>query len=153
MYSRWWDRNPQLVLLCSKSRKVYIMYICMCNIHVVLWRNSPILAIFKYYSFLHHTVYYCMDEYHHHRFIVRFPIGFDYPLITLPGPGVLMKSLEQHFFTTGCPSWHQPHAWGAVSNSSKYNILAGTQLIQLYKFVCTIPTQNIHINLRCKTAL
>ena len=46
---------------------------------------------------------------------------------------------------TGCPSWCQPHAWDAVSNSSKYNILAGTQ-IQLYKFVCTIATQNSNIN-------
>ena len=41
---------------------------------------------------------------------------------------------------TGCPFWRQPHAWDAVSNSSKYNILAGTQLIQLYKFVYTMST-------------
>ena len=33
---------------------------------------------------------------------------------------------------------------------NKYNILAGTQLIQLYKFVCTIHTQNINRNLPCK---
>ena len=32
-------------------------------------------------------------------------------------------------------------------------MLAGTQLIQLKKFVCIIPTQNSTINLRCKTAL
>ena len=43
---------------------------------------------------------------------------------------------------TGCPSWRQPHAWDAVSNSSKHY---GTQLIQLYKCVCTIPTQNSNI--------
>ena len=47
----------------------------------------------------------------------------------------------------------QPHAWDAISNSSKYNILAGNQLIQLYKVVRTISTQNSNINLRCKTAL
>ena len=57
------------------------------------------------------------------------------------------------FFTTGCPSWRQPHAWDAISNSSKYNILAWNQRIQLYKCVCTIPTQNSNINLRWKTAL
>ena len=51
---------------------------------------------------------------------------------------------------TGCHSWRQPHAWDAVSNSSKYNILAGTQLIRLYKFVCTISTQNSNINLHCE---
>ena len=43
---------------------------------------------------------------------------------------------------TGRPSWCQPHAWDTMSNSSKYHILAGTHLIQLYKFVCTIHTQN-----------
>ena len=37
--------------------------------------------------------------------------------------------------------WRQPHAWDAVSNSSKYDILAGTLLIHMYKLVCTIPTQ------------
>ena len=35
--------------------------------------------------------------------------------------------------------------WDAISNSSKYNILAGNQLIQLYTFVCTIPTQNSNL--------
>ena len=34
------------------------------------------------------------------------------------------------------------HTWDTISNSSKYNIIDGTQLIQLYKFVCIIPTQN-----------
>ena len=51
---------------------------------------------------------------------------------------------------TGCPSWPQPHTWDAISNSSKYSILAGTQLIQLYKCVCKISTQNSNIHLRCK---
>ena len=32
----------------------------------------------------------------------------------------------------------------------KYCILSGIQIIQLYKFVCTIPTQNININLHSK---
>ena len=41
----------------------------------------------------------------------------------------------------GCPSWRQPNAWDAVSNSSRYGILSKNQLIQLYKFVYTIPTQ------------
>ena len=35
-------------------------------------------------------------------------------------------------------------------NSSRHYILAGTQLIQVYTFVCTIPTLNSKINLRCK---
>ena len=57
-----------------------------------------------------------------------------------------MKSIGAEFFLmTGCPSWRQPHAWHAVSNSSKYCILSETQLIQLYKFVCTIPTQSINL--------
>ena len=50
----------------------------------------------------------------------------------------------------GRPYWRQPHAWNAVSNSPKYGILSETQLIQLYKFVCTIPTQNNNINLHSK---
>ena len=40
----------------------------------------------------------------------------------------------------GCPSWRQPHAWDAISNSSKYNIRAGTQLIQL----CNMCVQFLH---------
>ena len=51
---------------------------------------------------------------------------------------------------TRCHFWRQPHAWDAVSNRSKYYILAGNQLIQLYKGVCRISTQNNNINLRCK---
>ena len=63
----------------------------------------------------------------------------------------VMKSIgAEFFFTNGCPSWRQPHAWDAMSNSSNYNILAGPQPIQLYKFVCTIPTQNNNINLCSK---
>ena len=52
---------------------------------------------------------------------------------------------------TGCPSCRKPYARDAVTNNSKYSILAGTQLTQLYKFVCTIPTQNNNINLRFKS--
>ena len=44
----------------------------------------------------------------------------------------------------------QPHTWDAISNIYKYNILVGTQLIQLYKFVCTISTQNSNINILSK---
>ena len=51
---------------------------------------------------------------------------------------------------TRCLSWRQPHGWDAVSKSPKYYFLSGTQPIQLYKFVCTIPTQNININLHSK---
>ena len=29
-----------------------------------------------------------------------------------------MKSFGATLFTTGCPSWRQPHAWGAVSKQS-----------------------------------
>ena len=51
---------------------------------------------------------------------------------------------------TGCPSWREPHTWDAVSNRSKYNIMAVTQIIQLHKFMCIISTQNSNINLRCE---
>ena len=53
-----------------------------------------------------------------------------------------MKSIGADFL--------RPHAWAAISISSKYCILSETQLIQLYKSVCTIPTQNININLHSK---
>ena len=36
------------------------------------------------------------------------------------------------------------------NNSSKYDLLSGTQLIQLYKFVCTIPTHKHQLNLHSK---
>ena len=52
------------------------------------------------------------------------------PLHNIPSSGVLMKSIGAEFFTTGCSSW--------------------PQLIQLYKFVCTMPIQNININLHSK---
>ena len=35
---------------------------------------------------------------HHHRFIVRFPIGLGFPLITFPFPVVLIKSIGKAFF-------------------------------------------------------
>ena len=63
-----------------------------------------------------------------------------------PSSGELMKSIGAEFL--------RPDALPGVnhmrSNSSKYCILSGTQLIQLYKSVCTIPTQNININLHSK---
>ena len=61
-----------------------------------------------------------------------------------------MKSIGVEFLLPDVFFWCQPHAWDAVSNSSKYCILFGTQPIQLYTFVCTIPTQNININLHSK---
>ena len=69
-----------------------------------------------------------------------------------------MKRIGAVFLTTGCPSWDQPYAWDAVSNSSKYNILAGIPLIQLYKFVCTIPNlygfdTQLYISFKCNTPL
>ena len=79
-----------------------------------------------------------------HRFIVRFPMGLEFIL------GSVNEEYWSSFLMTECPSWRQPHAWNAISNSFKYNILDRTQLIQLYKFVCTIPTQNSNINLHHK---
>ena len=38
----------------------------------------------------------------------------------IPSPGVLMKGIVTELFMTGCPSWRQPHAWDAASNSSKH---------------------------------
>ena len=52
------------------------------------------------------------------------------PLHNIPSSGVLVKSIGANFMT-GCPSCRQTHAWDAVSNSFKYNILVGTQPIQL----------------------
>ena len=68
-------------------------------------------------------------------------------------PGVFMMSIvNKAFFMTGCPSWRQPHMWDALPNHSKHCMLAGTQLIQLYKFVCTIPTQNINFKIHSKNS-
>ena len=59
-----------------------------------------------------------------------------FPLHNIPSSGVLMKSIGamksswSRVFTTGFPFWHQPHAWDAVSNSTKYCIMSGTQLMQ-----------------------
>ena len=63
-----------------------------------------------------------------------------------------MKSIGAEFYDLLCPSWCQPHAWDALSNRPKHYILGGSQLIQLYKFVCRIPTQNININLHSKSS-
>ena len=52
-----------------------------------------------------------------------------------------MKSIGAEFLRPDALPGVNVHAWDAVTNSSKYNILAGTQSIQLYKFVCTIPIQ------------
>ena len=81
-----------------------------------------------------------------------FSDGVGLPLHNIPSSGVLMKSIEAEFLRPDAlpGSWRQPHVWDAVSNSSKYGILSKTQLIQLYKFVRTIPTQNININLHYK---
>ena len=35
--------------------------------------------------------------YHQHRFIIRFPIELDFPFITIPLSGVLMKSIGATF--------------------------------------------------------
>ena len=61
-----------------------------------------------------------------------------------------MKSVGVYFLNDECPSWHRAHALDAILNRSKYYILAGTQLIQFYKFMYIIPTQNSNINLHSK---
>ena len=45
------------------------------------------------------------------------------PLYNIPSSGV-NEEYWSKFLTIGCPSWRQPHAWDAVSNSSKYGILS-----------------------------
>ena len=47
------------------------------------------------------------------------------PPHNIPFQGVLMKSIGAVFLTTVCHSRRKPHAWNAISNSSKYNIHAG----------------------------
>ena len=61
-----------------------------------------------------------------------FSDGIGLPLQSIQCSGVRVKRIGAIFIKTGCPSWRQPHAWDAISNSSKYNILDITQLIQLY---------------------
>ena len=63
-----------------------------------------------------------------------------------------MKSIEADYLRPDALPGVKPHAWDAVSNSSKYCIMSGTQLIQLYKFVCTISTQNINTHHKTKFA-
>ena len=53
------------------------------------------------------------------------------PLHNIPSLGVLKKSTGAEFLRPD-------------------DLLSGTQLIQLYTFVCTIPTQNININFNSK---
>ena len=43
-----------------------------------------------------------------------FSDGVGLPLHNIPSSGVLVKSIEAIFFTTGCLSWHQPHACDAI---------------------------------------
>ena len=57
---------------------------------------------------------YCdfIQDDHHHRFIVRFPIGLDFP-----SKHSLSRGANEEYwdsvFTTGYPSRRQPHAWDA----------------------------------------
>ena len=60
-----------------------------------------------------------------------FSDGVELPHHDITSPGLLMMSNGAEFFMSGCPSCRQPHAWEAISNSSTYCIMAGTQLIHL----------------------
>ena len=53
-----------------------------------------------------------------------------------------MMSIETGFLMTACPFLSQPYAWDAVSNTSKYNILAGTQLIIIVSLNHCFPLFN-----------
>ena len=75
---------------------------------------------------------------------------FGLPLHNFPSSGLLMKSIGADFLRPYALPGVKPHGLDAVSNSYKYCIVSGTQLIQLYRFMCTIPTQNININLHTK---
>ena len=57
-----------------------------------------------------------------------------------------MQSIREKFLQPDALPLRPPHALDAISNSSKYTFLTGTQLIQLYTF----PTQNSNINLHSK---
>ena len=68
-----------------------------------------------------------------------------------PFPGVLMKSIGAAFFLRPDANHDINHMRGMqyqiVLNIAFYPKI---QLIQVYKFVCTIPTQNSNINLGSK---
>ena len=107
----------------------------LCNSYIYLCVNVKCFVYKKY--FIYHIYIYISSVYS------PFSDRVGLPLLNIPSSGVLNEEYWRRVFTTGCPFWCQPHTWDAVSNSSKYCILSGTQLIQLYKFVCTIPTQTI----------
>ena len=69
------------------------------------------------------------------------------PLHNINSSGVLMKSIGAEYLRPhGLPDVHHVHGM-------HYQIVLTITfwpLIQLYKFVCTIPTQNRNINSRCK---
>ena len=82
---------------------------------------------------------------------IQFFDGVGLPLYNISSSGGVMKSIGAEFLRPDAlPGVTYMRGMHAASNSSKYNILAGIQLIQLYKFVCTIPTQTSNINFRCK---
>ena len=70
-----------------------------------------------------------------------FSDGIRLPLLNIPSLEVLMKSIGAEFLRPDALPGINHMRW-IQYQSPKYNILAGTQLIQLYIFVCTIPTQN-----------
>ena len=67
------------------------------------------------------------------------------PLPNIPSSGVLLKSIGAEFLRPVALPDVNPKRGISVSNSYKYN-MAGTQLIQLYKLVCTISIQNINLH-------
>ena len=78
------------------------------------------------------------------------PFSDRVPFHNIPSSGVLMKGIGAEFLRTDAlPGIRHMHGM-YYQIRSKYYTLVGTELIQLYKFVCTIPTQNININLRSK---
>ena len=99
--------------------------------------TGDLVSVFQHIVIYKHT--------DHHQFIVCFPIGLDFPLITSISMSINVEYWSS-VFTTGCPSWHQLHAWDAVLNRTFQNIAFYPKL----KFVCTIPTQNSSINLCSK---
>ena len=99
-----------------------------------VWRQSRIIAILEPGKYIL-SVYSPFSD----------RVGL--PPHNTPFTGVLMKSIGAVFL--------RPDGLSDVNDirGMQYNILAGNKLLQLYKFVCTVPTHNSKINLCCKTAL
>ena len=103
IFGTLWEQIYQLTFYSFLFYVLIYIYICLCIVIGMQSFHSAHIFIVCICVICTNSFNIWLWSYIYQRFIAHFPIGLEFPLITLPFQGVLMKSIGAAFFNDWMP--------------------------------------------------